>query len=136
MMLLLLLSIGVVVQAQNITLSGYLRDASNGEALIGATVYVEELKQGTASNAYGFYSITIPEGSYTLQVSFIGYKTVKQKIDARESLNISLSLQENTEVMEEIIVSGEAANANVERIEMGMEKLPVKTIQKLQAFMG
>nr|WP_321485240.1 TonB-dependent receptor [uncultured Draconibacterium sp.] len=136
MMLLLLLSVGVVVQAQNITLSGYLRDASNGEALIGATVYVEELKQGTASNAYGFYSLTIPEGSYTLQVSFIGYQTIKQKVDARESLNISLSLQENTEVMEEVIVKGEAANANVERIEMGMEKLPVKTIQKLPAFMG
>ncbi|QIA09931.1 TonB-dependent receptor [Draconibacterium halophilum] len=136
MMLLLLLFIGVAVQAQNITLSGYLRDASNGEALIGATVYVEELKQGTASNAYGFYSLTIPEGSYTLQISFIGYQTIKQKIDARESLNISLSLEENTEVMEEIVVNGEAANANVERIEMGMEKLPVKTIQKLPAFMG
>lgn len=135
-MLLLLLFLGVVVQAQNITLSGYLRDASNGEALIGATVYVEELKQGTASNSYGFYSLTIPEGTYTLQVSFIGYQTIKQKIDAKESQNISLSLEEETALVEEVIVHGEAANANVERIDMGMAKLPVKTIQKLPAFMG
>ncbi|WP_297089879.1 TonB-dependent receptor [uncultured Draconibacterium sp.] len=136
-MLLLLLFLGVAVQAQHITLSGYLKDASNGEALIGATVYVEELKQGTASNPYGFYSLTIPAGrTYTLQVSFIGYETIKQRISATESQNVSLSLSEETALMEEVIVRGEAANANVERIEMGMEKLPVKTIQKLPAFMG
>ena len=56
-LLLLLFIFSTAVAAQNITLSGHLKDASSGEALIGATVYVEELKQGTATNSYGFYNI-------------------------------------------------------------------------------
>lgn len=124
------------VFAQKVTLSGYIKDTSNGESLIGATIYVEELKQGTATNTYGFYSLTIPEGSYTLQLSFIGYETIFQKINANKSQNVSLSLQEDTRKIEEITVKGEAANANVERIEMGINKLPIKTIKRLPAFMG
>lgn len=135
-LLVLCLGFTWAVAAQNVTLSGYLKDASNGEALIGATVYVEELKQGTASNAYGFYSLTIPKGSYSLQVSFIGYETQKQKINASSSKVISVLLNESSEQIAEVLVHGEAANANVERIEMGMATLPVKTIKKLPAFMG
>lgn len=135
-LLLLFVVLGTTVAAQNITLSGYLKDASSGEALIGATVYVEELKEGTATNAYGFYSLTIPKGSYSLQISFIGYETVLKKMEAQTSQNLSISLIENTQEIDEIIVQGEAANANVERIEMGMATLPVKTIKKLPAFMG
>ncbi len=134
--MLLLCLLGVAAHAQNVTLSGYLKDGSNGEALIGATVYIEELQQGTVSNPYGFYSISIPPGDYTLQVSFIGYQTIKRKLDAGKSQSISLSLKEDTKSLEEIVVHGEAANANVERVAMGVAKLPVKTIQKMPAFMG
>ena len=135
-LLLIFLLYASMVAAQNVTLSGHLKDASNGEALIGATLYVEELKQGTATNAYGFYSLTIPEGNYTLQISFIGYETVKQKISATTSQTISVALNESSEQLQEVIVKAEAANANVERVEMGIATLPIKTIQKLPAFMG
>ncbi|MEN8118107.1 MAG: TonB-dependent receptor [Bacteroidota bacterium] len=135
-LLLLLFLFTSAVTAQKVTISGYLKDEANGEALIGATIYVAELNQGTASNAYGFYSLTIPQGKYTLQFSFIGYETIVQQINATESHIISLSLKESTEKIDEVIVKGEAANANVERIEMGVAKLPVKTIKKLPAFMG
>ena len=63
--------------AQTATLSGFVRDASSGEALIGATVILKELQTGTASNAFGFYSITVPKGSYTISYSFIGFKGIK-----------------------------------------------------------
>jgi len=135
-LLLLFILFTTAVTAQKVTLSGYLKDAKNGEALIGATIYVLELKQGTATNSYGFYSLTIPKGNYTLQISFVGYETITQQITATENQTITVSLQEITEQIDEVIVKGEAANANVERIEMGMEKLPIKTIQKLPAFMG
>ncbi len=135
-MLLLLLLVTGAIAAQNITLSGYLKDAANGEGLIGATVYIEELKQGTASNAYGFYSLTIPKGDYTIQVSFIGYETSKQKVNSSASQTISVSLIESSEQIDVVTVRGEAANANVERIEMGIATLPIKTIKKLPAFMG
>jgi len=133
---LLLFLCTTALTAQKVTLSGYLKDARNGEALIGATVYVEELKQGAATNAYGFYSLTIPRGNYTLQISFIGYETITKKINADKSQTVTLSLYETVEQIDEVIVTGEAANANVERIEMSMTKLPVRTIKKLPAFMG
>jgi len=135
-LLLLMSFFTLALNAQKVTLSGYLKDATNGEALIGATVFVQETKQGTASNAYGFYSLTIPEGNYTLQISFIGYEPIIQKVEANKSQVLSFSLNEDTKQLGEVIVKGDAANANVERIEMGMTKLPVKTIKKLPAFMG
>ena len=134
--LLPLILITTLLQAQDITLSGYVKDADNGEALIGATIYIPALKQGTASNAYGFYSLTVPQGTHKLQVSYLGYLTIEENIEATENRNISFSLKDNSEIIEEVTVKGEAANANVERVEMGMAKLPVKTIQKLPAFMG
>ena len=122
--------------AQKATISGYLTDAKNGEALIGATIYVEELKQGTITNSYGFYSLTIPSGNYKLQISFIGYKTIFQKINAFESQTLNFNLTEEATELSEILISGEAVDANVQRVEMSVSKLPVKTIKKLPAFMG
>jgi len=127
---------GFVTQAQNVSISGYVKDSGNGEALIGATIYIPELKVGAASNVYGFYSLTIPSGNYKLQVSFIGYKTLEEELKVNQNQSINFSLIDESEQIDEVIVKGEAANANVERIEMGMAKLPVKTIQKLPAFMG
>lgn len=135
-LLLLFTIITAATNAQNVTLSGYLTDAQNGEALIGATIYVKELRQGTATNSYGFYSLTVPKGNYNFQISYIGYQTLNKSIEMNENITLSLSLNENTLEIAEVIVQGEAANANVERIEMGMTTLPVKTIKKLPAFMG
>ena len=134
--LLPLLLLTTILQAQDITLSGYIKDAANGEALIGATVYIPTLKQGTASNSYGFYSLTVPTGTYRLTVSYIGYITSEETVEANENQNITFSLKDNSKEIDEVVVSAEAANANVERVEMGVAKLPIKTIQKLPAFMG
>ncbi len=129
-------AVTMLAQAQKVTLSGYLKDAANGEALIGATIYIEELKQGAVSNTYGFYSITVPNDNYHIQIAFLGYETIKKEISAREDVSLTFSLKENTSEIEEVVVYGEADNANVEKIEMGVEKLPIKTIQLLPAFMG
>ena len=48
---------------QKFTINGYIKDIANGEAMIGATVYIQELNSGTATNEYGFYSITVPQGN-------------------------------------------------------------------------
>ena len=125
-----------LLRAQDVSLSGYIKDAANGEALIGATVYIPVLNKGTASNAYGFYSLTVPSGNYSIQVSYIGYTTIQQQIKPTGNQTLSFSMHDDSEQIKEVIVTGEASNANVERIEMGMAKLPIKTIQKLPAFMG
>ena len=62
------------------TLSGFIYDNDNGETMIGANIYVKELGTGTASNVYGFYSITLPRGEYSIEVSFVGYEKSTKKI--------------------------------------------------------
>lgn len=57
------------------SLSGYIKDAKTGEALIGATVLIKELKKGAATNAYGFYSVSLLPGAYNVDFSYMGYAT-------------------------------------------------------------
>jgi hypothetical protein len=119
-----------------ITLSGQVKDASNGEDLIGATVYIKDLKMGVVTNSYGFYSISVNPGKYTVVYSYIGYNTVFQALTLQEdyTLNIELALQ--AKELNEVTITGEKANANVSRPEMSMQKLQMVTIKKIPALMG
>ncbi|MBE9512034.1 MAG: carboxypeptidase-like regulatory domain-containing protein, partial [Bacteroidetes bacterium] len=82
-----------LANGDNATLSGYIRGAKTGEGIIGGTVYIEELKKGTASNQYGYYSITLPVGNYHIAFSYIGLKKeIKQIIlNSTGTFNIELS---------------------------------------------
>ena len=85
-----------------VTLNGYIKDSSNGEVLIGVTVYFPELKAGTTSNAYGFYSITIPSGTYEVQYSYLGYKLQSIQMDLGQDTHKDLELETEATVMSEI----------------------------------
>ncbi len=122
--------------AEQATLSGYLKDKSNGEALIGATVYIEELKTGVVSNPYGFYSISMPAGSYSVTYSYIGYEAQTRSINLKENSQVTIMLAEESEVIDEVIVTGEKKNRNVESIDISTEKMPVAMVKKLPSFMG
>ncbi len=122
--------------AKQATLSGYLKDKDNGEALIGATIYVNELNAGAVSNPYGYYSISLPAGKYTVIYSYLGYQTETRHIDLNEDLQLSFMLSENVSVIEEVVVTGEKKNHNVESIDISTEKMPVRMVKKLPSFMG
>jgi hypothetical protein len=122
--------------AQNFTVSGYVKDADNGEELIGVTVLRKGTQEGTTTNAYGFYSITLPAGSHTLQYSYVGYRVqgVDITLDKNLSHNISL-LSEATEI-DEVIITGERIDANVTDIQMSKTKINIAQVRKLPAVMG
>lgn len=122
--------------AEMVTLSGYLKDKANGEALIGATIYIPALKTGVITNPYGFYSISVPQGNYSVNYSFIGYLTQTQQISLEASKQVHVQLEEDSKQIEEVIVTGEKKNRNVESLQMSMEKVQVKMIKKLPSFMG
>ena len=85
-------------QAQSkFTISGYIKDAANGEALIGATVYIKETGTGAITNEYGFYSLTLPAESYTLHYSYVGYSAVTKvlMLDKNNPLPTPLRAVEN-----------------------------------------
>ena len=119
-----------------VTLSGYLKNKANGEALIGATVYIPELKTGVITNPYGFYSISVAAGNYSVNFSFIGYKTQSPSINLTTSKQFNVMLEEETKQIDEVVVTGEKKNRNVENLQMSMEKVQVKMVKKLPSFMG
>ncbi len=118
------------------TLSGYIKDETTGEALIGANIVVEELKAGSVSNIYGYYSITLPEGNYTIVGSYIGYAPVRQTTALNSDQKFDFSLNPENNQIDEITVSGEKKDKNVTTNQMSNVKLPIARIQKIPALMG
>jgi len=120
------------------TISGYLKDASSKEALIGATVYVSELATGTASNTYGFYSLTLQEGVYQLSFDYLGYTSQRKEVALNQDLDLNVFLEEYTTEIAEVVVTDTKIKAieNVERPQVGIIDLQAKEIKELPALGG
>src|SRR5260221_895927 len=118
------------------TLNGYIRDKANGEALIGATMFIRELKSGTITNVYGFYSITVPAGTYSLEFSYLGYTTIQQVLDLTGSIRLDIELSPSAQELQEVVVTDEAEERKAINKEMSTNKLDIGTIKKIPAFLG
>ncbi|HUI28618.1 MAG TPA: TonB-dependent receptor [Candidatus Acidoferrales bacterium] len=122
---------------QSYTFSGTIKNSETGEVLIGATVIVRELKDvGASSNAYGFYSITLPEGTYAVNIQYLGFKTKLDTIvlDRDRTINFSLAPQPITE--SEVVVSGEHSNANVVSTNTSSNNLQVQQVKAIPVILG
>jgi iron complex outermembrane receptor protein len=108
----LFLFAGILANAQTFTLKGKVVDENN-ESLSGATILVKEPKKGTSTDFDGKFSVNLPKGNYTIQVSFIGYKTVLKEIFLTKSDEINFNLLPNSTVLEEVLVSAVRASADV-----------------------
>lgn len=96
-----------LIHAQNFTISGTLKDASNGEDLIGASVLLKDKTTiGASTNTYGFYSLTLPKGNYTLRFQYIGYLTVEETIVLDHDLK-RRELTPESKLLEEVVVKSE-----------------------------
>ena len=121
--------------AQNVTLSGYIKDAANGEELINASI-VNEKSQGTVTNIYGFYSLTLPEGKYTFTVSYIGYESIVKTLTLKESQTLDFELKEATNELAEVEVTAKRLDENLNRAEMSTTQLTAKQIKAIPQFLG
>jgi hypothetical protein len=136
-LLLLLVLFGLSITAQQkYTLSGNLTDANNGEALIGATIKIVEENKGTVTNVYGFYSLTVPEGVYNIEFSYVGFSTISQEIDLTKDVNLNLELLESSTIITEFVVEGESNKANIESLDMSKNELKIEQIKGIPALMG
>ncbi len=123
---------------KSFTISGNIKDAVTGEALIGASVRVNELpKAGAVSNGYGFYSLSIPHGEYSLIISYVGYTPVAQKITLTKDTVLNIALQPRNS-LEEVVISSKTArnNANISSPQMGVEKLDMSQINNVPVLLG
>ena len=126
----------ISIAQEKFTLNGYVKNIDDGEALIGATIYVDELKTGTTTNIYGFYSITLPPGQYTLKYSYITFTTHIENINLSSGTRLDIELEPESKKLDEVVITDKALDANVTDIEMSAEKLDIKTIEKIPAFLG
>ena len=124
-------------EAQNkYTVSGFIKDAESGETLLGANVYIKELLQGSTTNQYGFFSITVEEGQYHLVVSYLGYEDITEEIDLTKNVRYNKSMASATITTQEVVIEGERSDQNVESTQMGKIDLEMAQIKSLPAFMG
>jgi hypothetical protein len=121
---------------QKFTLSGYVKDGANGEFMLAANVYVEELKSGTTTNNYGFFSITIPQGVYHVRFSFVGYDDVVKEINLNGDQRLNIELKPTSTELKAVEISAEASNENTQSTDMGKVSLDISKVKALPAFMG
>lgn len=121
---------------EKVTLNGYVRDAANGEELIGVTVYIPELKAGTTTNAYGFYSLTVPAGKYDVQYSFVGFQVQVTAVNLFQNVEQNVQLQTESTVMNEVVISDRPINENVIAVQMSKNTLNINQVKKLPALFG
>jgi len=121
---------------ENITISGYIKDKSSGETLIGASIAVKELQTGAYSNAYGFYSISIPKGKYTFITSYVGFESLTKEINLTKSIKIDFELENSTFDTEEIVVTAEKEDQNIKSIEMSSIAVNTEVLKKMPALLG
>ncbi len=118
------------------TISGFIKDASTGEFLPGATVFVVDLGKGSVSNAYGFYSLTLPFGEHEIRYSFIGYADYDINVQMSKDTTLNIELTPSSQALDEVEVRGEAVNENVTSSQMSVNTITSKTIREIPAFMG
>jgi len=121
---------------ENYTLSGFITDKSSGESLPGATIYIVNLQRGTATNQYGFYSATLPGGSYSVRYSFVGYADTTININLVSDTTINVEMKAIVENLKEVEITGEAINDNIRSSQMSVNTMTNQTIKEIPALMG
>ena len=115
---------------------GTISEASSNETLIGVTVAVPELRTGVTTNEYGFYSITLPEGEYDLQVSYLGFEEVLQRISFNKNQRLNIQLNETTEQLDEVVVTEDIEKMDIRKPQMSVNSLSAATIKKIPVILG
>ncbi len=121
---------------QNYTLSGSVTDAETGEDLIGVTVVAIDIGKGTISNNYGFYSLSLQEGKYTIQYSYLGYETISKDLNFNKKQTFNIELSPVSIELNEVVISAERRDKNITSAEMGVEKLNLKRIAVIPVLLG
>lgn len=118
------------------TLSGEVLDANTSETLIGVTLLVPELNTGAVTNAYGFFSLTLPKGDYSLVIQYLGYETQTQNISLSENSKSNFLLNPSAEILDEVIVKEDVERINIKKPEMSINRLSANTIQQTPVVFG
>ncbi|WP_264558409.1 TonB-dependent receptor [Flavobacterium sp. N2270] len=121
---------------EKFTISGSISDTKNNETLFGVTVYIKNLETGTSTNEYGFYSLTLPKGTYQITVSYLGFSEITEEIILNSNLKKNYKLTEESLQLNEIVVTDKPNKLNIKKAEFSTNKLAISTIKKMPAILG
>ncbi len=121
---------------KKLSLSGYIKDASSGETLIGASVYIKETQNGASTNAYGFYSISMPPGSYTVTITSMGYQVRSISLNLVENRELNVDMEPEGILTEEVVITSVRQDEHVQSTQMGVATLSTEKIKKLPVLFG
>jgi len=120
---------------EKFTLSGTISDNKNNETLIGVNVVVKGTKMFTITNEYGFYSLTLPKGQYELNISYVNYETIKEKITLTQNIKKNYNLIESSQMLDEVVIT-EKTKTNTRKPEMSVNKMSIATIKQMPVVLG
>lgn len=130
------LNIHSVLAQNKVTLSGIVSDASSNETLIGVNILFPELNTGATTNEYGFYSLTLPEGTYNIIISYLGYRDISVTINLNEDETKSFSLEESVESLNEVVIEKNVERLNIRKPQMSLNSLTSNTIKQIPVVLG
>ena len=123
-------------QSQNFTVSGTVKQKSSGETLIGASVLIEEKPGvGVTTNEYGFYSISLPKGNYTLRFLYVGYTQESMPVKLESDVVVNINLADETS-LQDVVVTSKKDDDNLTKATMGNEVLNMKMAAKIPVIFG
>ncbi len=127
----------VIFAQDKYTIRGTLKDKANGETIIGATVFLKGTSNGAITNEYGFYSLTVAEGDYTVSVSYLGYNTITKTISLTADMTLDFELEESAMSLNEVVITAEESEQiAIRKPQMSVSKLNSGTIKQIPVVMG
>ena len=134
--LLFVLSFVFVSAQEKYTLSGTISESATGETLIGVNVLILDLRTGTSTNEYGFYSITLPEGTYEVTFSSLGFVTQSLTVDLTQSIRQNILMASDTEQLDEVVIEADVERASIKAAQMSVNTLTAETIRAIPVVLG
>jgi hypothetical protein len=131
------LLLNTIIEAQErFTFSGTITDNQSNETLIGVNIVAPEAQAGTVTNEYGFFSLTLPEGSYEIQISYLGFKTITETILLNQDISKNYKLIESAESLDEVVIKEDVERLNIKKPQMSVNALSIKTIKNMPVVLG
>ena len=134
--LLLILNFNLIFTQKSFTISGYVQDSDSNELIIGASVIVQELKIGTITNSYGFFSLTLNEGNYNLNFQNLGYENESLNLILDKNISLNIFLKEYVDSLDEVVLSKNIEDVDIKLPILSMNILSGKTIRQTPVVFG
>jgi hypothetical protein len=135
-LLIVLLSSILSFSQEKFTLSGTIADLKTKETLIGVNVFILETKTGITTNEYGFYSITLPKGEYTISISYVGYQVIEEKVSLNTNIKKNFLISESSQLLKEVVIVDNKKRVDIRKPEMSVNKLTIQEIKEMPVIFG